>query len=261
MYLRRTVINKAKVKFVNSLRLGKFRRYEQCFTAEGNTLVIDLIKSKLAIREFFATEKWVLQHRHLIEKTPYTIVVESELKKISNLKNPSEVMAVVNMPENKIPDIRLIHEWSLVLDNIRNPGNLGTIIRTADWFGFRSIFCSNETVDVYNPKVIQATMGSLSKVELFYTNLIELFAQKPPNFPVYGTLLQGTNINKLQHPQKGFVIVGSEAHGISNELLPYVNRKITIPSSPTAAAESLNASIATAIVCFALTRDEFDTKR
>ena len=137
-----------------------------------------------------------------------------------------------------------------MLDDIRDPGNLGTIIRTADWFGIQTIICSEETVDAYNPKVVQASMGSLARVELHYERLDRIIKSKPSNIPVFGTVMNGKSIRKIERPEKAIVLIGSEAHGISGKLLKLVDEKITIPAATEGGAESLNASIATAIVCY-----------
>jgi len=142
-----------------------------------------------------------------------------------------------------------------MLDDIRDPGNLGTIIRTADWFGIQTIICSEETVDAFNPKVVQASMGSLARVELHYERLDRIIKSKPSNIPVFGTVMNGKSIREIEKANKAIVLIGSEAHGISNRLLKLIDEKITIPTSSGGGAESLNASIATAIICY-----EFSSK-
>jgi len=176
------------------------------------------------------------------------------LKKISSLTTPNEVLAICAIPENKLNVSELKNKLTLVLDDIRDPGNLGTIIRIADWFGIENIICSLETVDIYNPKVVQATMGSIARVNVFYEDLKTIFleALTKNNFPIYGTVLNGENIFEKSLTSNGFIVIGNESNGISIELLPLINEKISIPTfsvNETNSVESLNAAIATAIVC------------
>jgi TrmH family RNA methyltransferase len=140
------------------------------------------------------------------------------------------------------------------LDDLRDPGNLGTIIRTADWFGIQDIFCSEETVDAFNPKVVQATMGSLARVRVHYTSLTEYFGQKPADLKIFGATLSGEPIASVSKPGKGILLIGSEAHGISQVLYPFIEKQIRIPSAAGSGAESLNAAVATALVCYEFTR-------
>jgi TrmH family RNA methyltransferase len=225
------------------------------FVAEGSINVIDFLKSGTMVIELFATENW-LQSNELITKYHNTSPVSTkDLKKISSLSSPSEVLAIFKLPENTFNNIIDTENLTIALDNISDPGNLGTIIRTADWFGIKQIFCSTNTVDAFNPKVVQATMGSLARVEVKYTKLNTLFENKPKDLPIFGALLSGKPITEIQPQKNGIILIGSEAHGISNELLPFISHKITIPSynqNATNNLESLNASVANAIICYAL---------
>ena len=247
------MISKSKIKFITSLRENKYRKLHHCFVAEGNKLVSDFLLNGNAIKEIFALKSWTEKYAEKFNNVNVVEVSEVEMKKISNLKNPSEVLAVVAMSDDGENDTPVLPDnWSLVLDGIRDPGNMGTIIRTAEWFGVENIFCSPDTVDVYNPKVVQATMGSLARVKIKYTNLEELLKNNNENITVYGTLLQGEDVKKIEANGKGAIVIGSEAHGISKQILPFIDKKITIIPALSSKAESLNAAIATAIICFAL---------
>ena len=225
------------------------------FIAEGSINVIDFIKSGINVIGLFATDKWMQTNKQNIANKNLTLVSTKELKKISALSSPSEVLAILSLPiTNEVNNIS-IENLTLALDSISDPGNLGTIIRTADWFGIKQIFCSSNTVDAYNPKVVQATMGSLARVEVIHTDLKKLFTNKPKNLPIFGAVLNGEPITKFKPQENGIILIGSEAHGISNELLPYITQKITIPSvnqNLSNNLESLNASVANAIICYAL---------
>ena len=248
------MLSKAKIKLINSLKLSKYRREHNLFLAEGSINVLDFLQGGNRVEEVFATAEWAENNRRFLKDQNVTIVSRGEFEKITALKTPSEVLALLAIPEYPLIDLYSINDLVLMLDDIKDPGNLGTIIRTADWFGIRHIICSNQTVDAYNPKVVQASMGSLARVEVYYDDLINLLKLKPHTFPVLGAVLDGKPLVELKAMKKGILLIGSEAHGISEKLLPFVDHKITIPSFATSlrSAESLNASIATAIICYAL---------
>lgn len=237
--------------------MGKFRKTHGLFIAEGTTNVLDLIKSGIQVSDLFSTNSWAEKFQKKIPDIPLTIVDEKALKKISLLKNPSDVLGVFETPNYENIEANNITDIVLMLDDIRDPGNLGTIIRTADWFGINDIICSEECADVFNPKVVQASMGSLARVKVHYLNLENFLDSKPDYLKVFGAVLEGDNIIEIPKPQSGIIIIGNEARGISNELLPMINQKITIPlfeHSKSSAAESLNASIAAAIICYEFRR-------
>ena len=229
--------------------MSKYRQLHKVFFAEGNINVSDFIKSGIVPKEIYASKNWIEKNADLIGEFDIVEIKPDEIKKISALKNPSEVYALFDMP--KSPEFTHDkNELTLVLDDIKDPGNLGTIIRTADWFGVKNIICSPETVDMFNPKVVQATMGSLSRINIYYKPLGEfLSAFKSEN--IYGAVLNGEKLPIDASERKGFLIIGSEAKGISSEVLQFVNKPITIASSQSGGAESLNASIATAILLYA----------
>ena len=244
------MLSKGNSKYLRSLHQNKFRRKYGQFLAEGTVNVLDFLSGPLVVKELYATEKWLTKHQGKFSGVKSEVVSLKEMEMISALKNPSEVLTVVEKPGVILPDISLINNYVLVLDNIKNPGNLGTIIRTADWFGIKDIVCSEETVDAFNPKVVQATMGSLARVRVHYTNLAAWLTGKPDSLPVFGAVLHGDDIRKSEKPGKGILLIGSEAHGISKKLYPFIDKPVRIPAAPGAGAESLNAAVATAIVCY-----------
>ncbi len=245
------MLSKNKIKYINSLKLQKFRNEYQQFIAEGDKLICDLLSSDFSISEIYALSDW-LQTHIISDKIAVTEVTENELERISQLKTPNKVLGILNYKKPLLTENINFDELILVLDEIKDPGNMGTIIRIADWFGIKNIICSENSVDLYNPKVIQSTMGSLARVNLIYVELTEFFNSIPGNIPVYGTLLNGDSIYKQDLSKNGIIIVGNESRGISKEIIPYISNKIFIPSfsqNIDNKAESLNASIATAIVC------------
>lgn len=242
-----------QIKHIRSLHQQKFRKTYKLFLAEGPKIVNELRHSNFEIDTILALPSWIENNRKkLSENTELIPLTTKELKRISTLKTPNEVVAVVIIPEqkNEKPDAK--KELVLVLDDIRDPGNLGSIIRTADWFGIRQIVCSSKCVEVYNPKVVQSTMGSMFRVQVSYQDLSELFHARAKNTPVYGALLEGKNIYKETLALNGFLVIGSESHGLSKEVLRHVTHPLLIPAfgpNKSQHAESLNASVATAILC------------
>ena len=250
------MLSKARIKLITSLQQRKHRRKHGLFVAEGTTNVLDFLRSGLIAEEVFATAAWMEAHGGKTGEVPVTTVNMKELRKMSSLKNPSEVLAVLKQPPETTPDLAKVKDLVLVLDDLHDPGNMGTIIRTADWFGIRTLICSQDTVDVYNPKVVQASMGSLARVQVSYADLYDLLNNRPDYLEVFGAVLDGQNITDLPKPKRGILLIGSEAHGISEKLLPLIDHKMTIPGLPdgNSAAESLNASIAAAIICYEFRR-------
>ena len=260
------MISKNKIKYIRSLELKKNRNKEEKFVAEGFKVVDDLLALQPADL-IVATQEW-LHGKHLADQTEVIEVTEEELKKVSFLQHPQQVLAVFRQDtgcnkqdsnnsqeeaEEKNFGFSKINtqELSLALDGVQDPGNLGTIIRIADWFGITHIYCSQDTADVYNPKVVQATMGSIARVKVEYGNLLALVESLPADVPVYGTLLDGDNIYQQQLENRGLIVMGKEGKGISPALAKKVNRRLLIPNFPEgrATADSLNVAIATAITC------------
>ena len=242
------MISKNKIKYIRSLELKKNRNKEGKFVAEGFKVVDDLLALQPADL-IVATQEW-LHGKHLAAQTEVIEVTEEELKKVSFLQHPQQVLAVFKQAQDGDFSINT-QELSLALDGVQDPGNLGTIIRIADWFGITHIYCSQDTADVYNPKVVQATMGSIARVKVEYGNLLALVESLPADVPVYGTLLDGDNIYQQQLENRGLIVMGNEGKGISPALAKKVNRRLLIPNFPEgrATADSLNVAIATAITC------------
>lgn len=229
-------------KIVKSLTQKKFRSQYQAFVVEGVKLVEEALKSDYLVKVVYALPEWTAHHPEVDVIT----VSEKELSAMSSLKTPNEVLAVVEMPAEEKIAINAI-SISIALDKIQDPGNLGTIIRTADWFGINQVICSADSVDVYNSKVIQATMGSLFRVKVVYTDL-EDYLKNNLQLNVYGAFIEGDNVYQTRIKQeKTILLMGNESNGISSNLLPYIDEKISIPGYGT--AESLNVAVATGIIC------------
>lgn len=238
------MISKNEVKYIQSLCHKKNRQQEGLFLVEGEKIVDELLQGAFAIQRIYAVQEWIDKHPGL--SVAATAVTEAELQKISALQTPNQVLAIVQQPEQKVTDL---HGLNLILDGIQDPGNLGTIIRIADWFGIPNIICSNDTVEVYNPKVIQSTMGSFMRVKLVYEDLPAFLKTHPQQ--VYGALLNGEPMHTVQKPVQGFLVIGNESKGIRAEVLPFITHPVTIPRI--GHAESLNAAVATGILLSHLT--------
>ncbi len=240
------MVSKNQIKLITSLRLKKYREKHKIFLAEGTKVIDELYRAGLKFYELFSTENLPNIPVHLI-----TRITETELQKISSLKTPNTAVAVVHIPEEK----ELITSgWTIVLDDVRDPGNLGTIIRLCDWFGIENLVCSPTTVDSYNAKVVQATMGSLARVNIYYRD-VEEFLNKNENIQVYGACMDGNNAYKTNFPDAGILIMGNEANGISPAIEKYISHKITIPQfGNLQETESLNVATATAILLSELHR-------
>ena len=243
-------------KYINSLKIKKFRQQHKAFFVEGEKGVAELFQSPLHIAKVFALREWLDANQPILEVRNAEIqeITENELKKVSDLSSPNQVLAIAAIPETEMPAPNQFTGMALALDGIRDPGNMGTIIRTADWFGINKIICSSDSVDIYNPKVVQATMGSFSRVEVFYVDLQDFFGSLASTVPVFGALLEGPILSEKTFVKEGIILIGSESHGISEKLIPFVNEPVYIPhfSSNTTSnrAESLNASIANGIICY-----------
>jgi TrmH family RNA methyltransferase len=242
------MISKNKIKYIRSLELKKNRNKEGKFVAEGFKVVDDLLALQPADL-IVATGEW-LRGKYFGAETEMIEVTDEELKKVSFLQHPQQVLAVFKQATSGNYSINT-SELSLALDGVQDPGNLGTIIRIADWFGITHIYCSQDTADVYNPKVVQATMGSIARVKVEYGDLLGLVESLPADVPVYGTLLDGDNIYQQKLENRGLIVMGNEGKGISPALAKKVNHKLLIPNFPEgrATADSLNVAIATAITC------------
>jgi TrmH family RNA methyltransferase len=234
------MVSKNQIKRITSLLQKKYRKQEQLFFVEGVKGVQELLDSNFELVELFTTNNELFS----VDKSKVYAITESELLKISALTTPNTCLALF-----KIPAAVSIEEKGLLvaLDDVRDPGNLGTIIRLCDWFGIKTLFCSEESVDVYNPKVVQATMGSISRVNVVYGNLEQLLTTT--KLPVFGTFMDGNNIYKETLPNEGIIVMGNEANGISKAIENLVSERIAIPRfGDLQATESLNVATATAII-------------
>jgi TrmH family RNA methyltransferase len=235
------MLSKNEIKHIQSLYHKKQRDEQGLFLVEGKKMAQELLNSNFLIHKIYATTVW-LQHNDA-QKPITTIVTDDELKKISQLTTPNEVLMIVKAIKASTPKI-FNQQLTLVVDDLQDPGNFGSIIRIADWFNIPQIICSNNTVDLYNFKVLQATMGSFLRVHIAYTNLEDYLSKT--NQPIYGGLLKGNNIFETQLIKDGYLIIGNEGKGISNSLQQLITNPITIPKF--GGAESLNAAIATGII-------------
>lgn len=245
-------LSKNKIKYIHSLELKKNRKTEKAFLAEGHKLVGDLLEH-FHCRLLAATDKWFINNKELqLNDVDETLIVnEEELSRASLLKTPQQVLAVFDQPEYPTDPSVIGHSLCLALDDIQDPGNLGTIIRLADWFGIEDVFCSPQTADIYNPKAMQATMGGIAHVRIHYTPLSDLIRNLETDIPVYGTFLDGENMYGEKLSKNGLIVMGNEGNGISPEVGSLINRQLYIPNYPTGreTSESLNVAIATAVVC------------
>lgn len=240
-------LSKNKLKYIRSLKEKKFRTEYGVFVAEGNKLVTDLLPY-LRCQILVATPEF-LKETNIKNADEIIEVNDSQLAQASFLQNPQQALAVFYQPD-KTTEVNIKKELVLALDGIQDPGNLGTIVRLADWYGINHIFCSPDTVDIYNPKVVQATMGALARVYVHYTDLAELL-RRNEDIPVYGTLLDGENMYEQEITPYGIIVMGNEGNGIRPETEKLINKKLYIPNYPPGhpTSESLNVAIATAIIC------------
>ncbi len=232
------MLSKSQIKLITSLKLKKYRQQYGFFVVEGVKTIKELLQSNMVLHALYTTESFNSNAKDEV------LISETDLKRISFLTTPNKALAVFKIPQPKpIEANGLI----VALDAVRDPGNLGTIIRLCDWFGVKELICSNETVDCFNPKVVQATMGSLTRVNITYVNLVSFL--KTTKLPVYGAFMEGENVYKKQLPKNGILVMGNEANGVSKEVETIITDKISIPRfGDLQAAESLNVATATAIL-------------
>ncbi len=251
------MLSKNRIKLIRSLELKKNRKESGLFVAEGPKLVGELLTAFPCAYLAATSEWWSRQDKgHIFLKTNGTEtdeITEEELNRASLLRAPQEVIALFHTPEHQQDPIQSAGEnLCLALDGVQDPGNLGTIVRLADWFGIEDIFCSLSTADVYNPKAVQATMGALARVRVHYTVLPDLLSRAVgAGIPVYGTFLNGRNIYEQPLEQRGILVMGNEGKGVGREVEQWVTARLYVPNYPAerATSESLNVAIATAIVC------------
>lgn len=247
------MLSKNKQKFILSLSKKKFRDQNGLFIAEGHKSVFDLLSTQMMASTIIATQEWINENKALIQNTTEVIIAgANEIKKISSHKSPPAVIGLFKQKNNQLVVSDLQKELCLFLDEVQDPGNLGTIIRLADWFGIKHLICSRNCADIYNPKTIQSTMGAISRVNIYEVEAIDFLKNyQKLKLPIYGTFLDGENIYQHKLQNHGLIIMGNEGKGIGKSVASFVSHKLLIPSYPAGipTSESLNVSVATAITC------------
>ncbi len=249
------MFSKQQQKYVQSLQIKKYRQEHQRFLVEGAKSVQELLRSDLETELLLCTPKFYTENEKNLKKISVEQISQAELEKLGTLQSNDAALAVVRMRENThlIADT---DEFVLVLDDIRDPGNLGTILRIADWYGIKKVICSETTVDFYNPKVVSASMGSFTRIKVYYSKISKYFENivKNNKVEIIGTFLNSENVHHVDFPNSGYIVLGNESNGIGAEVEKLITRKITIPRF--GEAESLNVGIATAVVLDNLRRRE-----
>jgi RNA methyltransferase, TrmH family len=243
--------SRATISFLRALHQKKFRLQENAFLAEGPRLVEEVLRSKYSVQKIFSTAQWLAPEDINLPENEF--LTQKELEQVSALHTPNKVLAVVTIPEQKPLTVIPSSGLHLMIDQVSDPGNLGTILRIADWFGFEKIVCSPDTVELYNPKVVQSTMGSLFRMDVTYQSLSGLLIENAEtvNLPVFASVMNGQSIYERPLAASGWIILGNESRGIQPVLKPFVTESILIPaSSPSGLhAESLNVAVAAGIIC------------
>jgi RNA methyltransferase, TrmH family len=247
------MLSKNKARFIVSLQKKKIREEYRLYIIEGDKIVKEFISAGMPVKSLIAKPEFINSFTKEALKTVSETepVSYEELKQISGLKSPHNALAVVSMPDNEFTLVKLLKEQCVVLDCIQDPGNLGTIIRAAVWFGIKNLVCSEDCVDVYNPKVIQASMGAIIHVRVLYTDIKEfLSAASKKELPIYGTLLDGESIYNQPLSDKGIILLGNESKGISDDLVPFITHRLFIPrfTSETLGIDSLNVGMAASVI-------------
>jgi TrmH family RNA methyltransferase len=250
------MLSKAKIKEIKALEYKKFRDSSGLFVAEGNKLVADILYS-FECEWLISKTSWMATQGDIPAKE-LLLAEDDDIKKVSFLKSPQDVFAVFKKPDCKIEDADPTRQLILALDGVQDPGNMGTIVRVADWFGIRHVVCSFDSADVFSPKTVQATMGALAHVQVHYTNLMNFLEINRKN-AIYGAFLDGKNIYDKSLSNNGIIVMGNEGNGIRPEMKGLINGKLWIPPYPAHAetTESLNVAVATAIVCSEFRRRSF----
>jgi len=257
------MISSSQAKLIRSLRQKKFRDQHRLFLVEGEKMVLEMATSRpengFQVQEIFATPEWIESQASVIpsQKIRISETNYAEIKKVSNLVTPQAVIALVSMPPGHFSVEAILHNPVLAFESIRDPGNLGTIIRTADWFGIKHLICTPDSTDLFNPKVVQSTMGAIARVQVHYQELEPLLADKEiQNKKIFGTYMDEKNIYQTRLEPDPLILFGNESHGLSGAFGPYIHQKISIPSfSPDGSgSESLNVASSVAVVCSELRR-------
>jgi RNA methyltransferase, TrmH family len=246
------MLSKSQISFVNALHQKKHRKEHRLFIVEGSKSIVEFTQSIYRVDTIFHTSEAKPKFHQLHRNIKLQEVSETELKKVSTLTTPQDALALVQIPETTdLKPESFKGKFAIVLDGVQDPGNLGTIIRTADWFGFTDIICSQDTVDAYNPKTVQASMGSLSRINVYYEDLATFLSKS--TVPIFGALLEGTSIYSKDFGTEGYILLGNEGNGISPKLKEQITDAVTIPRF--GSAESLNVAISAAIICSELKRN------
>ncbi len=243
-------------KFLSSLSVKKYRQQHGQFLVEGDKMVSELLlQSQIELKAVFGLERWAKEHVALLKpfSENFNLVTESELAKISALSTPNQVLAVATIPQVPCNVTLPAEQICFYLDGIQDPGNLGSILRIADWFGIPAVFCSFDCVDVFSPKVVQASMGAIFRVSSWEIDLIDLL-EASPGIAIAGAVLDGEDVFKTTLPSTGLLVIGNEGRGISSEIERLLSLRLSIPRHPSGGAESLNAAVATGILAAAFRR-------
>ena len=261
------MLSKNTIKYINSLKIKKYRQLHNAFIVEGEKCVAELLKGPFEVTSIFCLEYWKDENTALLsgKKVEISLINEEELYRISDLSTPNKVLAIAIIPPTRELILEDFNDMILALDGIRDPGNMGTILRTADWFGIRNVVCSPDCVDIYNLKVVQSTMGSFARVNVAYMDIVGLISLASGSVPIYGALLEGPLLTDKKFIKPGILIIGNESQGISSTLIPLITDPVFIPRYlpspiPSYHAESLNASLANAIICYEIRKQLSENK-
>lgn len=245
------MLTAARIKLIKSLKNKSVRLSEGLFVAEGVKVVVDLINNNFDIVNLYAEDNFLKSHAVLLNNTPFKSfsINKTQLERISHLSSPNKVLAICRLPNNTVCANDLMDKWSFMADGINDPGNLGTLIRIAHWFGIKNIICSQGSVDVFNPKTIQSTMGSLSAVKVVYASLPDLLSDLNGSLPVCGADMNGDSLFNSSPGKAGIIVMGSESHGISQDVSAYISQKISIPlPEGHQGPDSLNVAVSAGII-------------
>ncbi|MBO4582273.1 MAG: RNA methyltransferase [Bacteroidales bacterium] len=246
------MVSNSELKFLRQLKMKKFRELNRAFVVEGAKVVQEVLNSSWKIHSVYATDKYLLSHSLPVEAK---VITKTQSEQLTSFSTDAELYALVEMPDKKVFDAA--SKKILLLDAIRDAGNMGTIIRTADWFDIHAIVCSPDTVELYNPKTLQSTMGSFTRVDVFYNDLLQ-FMQEHKQYTYYGTFMQGNPIGECKFDEYAAIVLGSESHGISEKTAAGIQQKISIPlvggTHRQTQPESLNVAVSAAICCYELNK-------